>query len=80
MVLDDQIDGVSGLNTGSPGGRRMQPEGNWFSSGLPALFRSLTWWESFIFCKDQNVAGVTSQGAADFLQRLKINSNCLALF
>src|SRR5688572_28736171 len=60
--------------------RRVKPEGNWFGSGLPSLFRSLTLWGSFIFCKEQNVAGLTSQGAADSLQRFKINSHCLALF
>jgi hypothetical protein len=33
-----------------------------------------------MFCKEQNAAGLASQGVADFLQRFKINSDCLALF
>ena len=34
----------------------------------------------FIVCQEQNIAGLTSQGAADFLQGFKINSHCLAFF
>ena len=31
-------------------------------------------------CEEQNIAGLTSQGAADFFERFKINSHCLAFF
>jgi hypothetical protein len=53
---------------------------NLFSLGLSDLFRGFTPLGSFIFCQEQNIAGLTSQGVADFLQRFKINADCLALF
>ena len=31
-------------------------------------------------CKEQNVAGLASQGAADFFERIKIDSDGLAFF
>jgi hypothetical protein len=56
------------------------PEGNCYRSGLAARLQGLTPWGSFIVCKDQNIAGLASQGAADFLQRFKIDSSRLAFF
>jgi len=31
-------------------------------------------------CKEQNVAGLASQGAAYFLERIKVDANCFAFF
>jgi hypothetical protein len=50
------------------------------AQGLPLSLQRLTPPGSFIVCKEQNIAGLASQGAAEFLQRVKINSHCLAFF
>lgn len=36
--------------------------------------------EKFFICEKQNIAGLTSQSAADFLERLEIDAHCLTLF
>ena len=56
------------------------PAPGYLSSGLPALPGRLTSRGSLFVYKEQNVAGLASQGAADFLQRFKIDSDCLAFF
>jgi len=47
---------------------------------LPLSLHRLTTRGSFTVCKEQNIAGLTSQDEADFLERFKINSHGLAFF
>ena len=55
-------------------------KGTALARGLPLSLHRLTPRGSFTVCKEQNIAGLTSQGAADFLERFKINSHCPAFF
>jgi len=54
--------------------------GNRVSSGQAAGLQRWTRGGSFIVCKEQNIAGLAFQSAADFLECFKVNSNCLAFF